>query len=125
MEMGKDPARTCRFSSRPPLSEGTSITDPRVAAPAASTRPEEVAGVVTALETEQIGAEQPLDDLASPRELGEDLEAGERDVIEKADPQVRALGPEQRRDELQLVVLHPHDRAFPRLSATRVREALG
>ena len=40
------------------------------------------------LEADQVGAEQPLEDLAPPRQLLEQLGRRERDVQEEADPQV-------------------------------------
>jgi len=40
--------------------------------------------------------------------LGEDLIPRERDVVEKADPQVGAVVPQQSGHKLQLIVVHPH-----------------
>ena len=50
----------------------------------------EVAGVAGALEADQVGAEQAVDDGAAPRQLGEDLRRREGDVVEEPDLQVRA-----------------------------------
>jgi hypothetical protein len=68
----------------------------------------EVARVGRALEADDVGAEQPLDDLGAPRELGVDPVGRERDVVEEADREIRPLLAEHLRHELQLVVLHPH-----------------
>ena len=59
------------------------------------------------LEADQVGAEQPLQQLAAPRDLAEQLAGRERDVQEEADPQVGPLLAQHLRDQLQLVVLHP------------------
>ena len=61
------------------------------------------------LEADQVGAEQPLDDRRPPRQLGEQLVGRERDVQEEADGEVGPLLAQQRRDQLQLVVVHPDD----------------
>ena len=50
---------------------------------------QEVGGVAGALEADEVGAEQALED-AAPGELGEDLRGRERDVVEEADAQVGA-----------------------------------
>src|SRR5699024_8095094 len=52
--------------------------------------------------------EESADDLLAPRQLTEQVRAGEGDVQEEADPQVGAQLPEDARHELQLVVLHPY-----------------
>ncbi len=71
---------------------------------------QEVRGVGAALEAEQVRAEQPVDHLAAPGQLGEDLVAGKRDVVEEADPDVAALLADHLRNQLQLVVVHPDRR---------------
>ena len=68
----------------------------------------EVGGAAGQLEADQVGAQEPLEQLAPPRQLLEQLGRGERDVQVEADPQV---GPELAQhlgDQLHLVVLHPH-----------------
>ena len=80
----------------------------------ATGRREEVECAVVGLEAHEIGAEQALQDLAPPRKLGEELDRWERDVEEEADPQVRARVAQHLRDQLQLVVMHPHRRTLGR-----------
>ena len=75
------------------------------AGPAAG--PQEVVGIRGPLEADQVGAEQPVEHLAPPRELGEELVRGERDVVEEADPQVRPDVAQHPGHQLELVVLHP------------------
>ncbi len=72
-------------------------------------RAEEVARVVVALEPDDVGAEEPVEDLRTPRELRVDADRRERDVVEEADRPVGSAFPQQGRHELQLVVLHPDD----------------
>ena len=84
--------------------------------------PQEVAGVGPALESQQVGAEQALDHLPAPRQLGEDLIAGERDVVEKADADVAAQLAQHPRHQLELVVVHPDGRPGRRLFGRRLRE---
>ena len=61
---------------------------------------------------DQVGAEQALDDRRPPGQLGEQLVGREGDVQEEADGQVGPLLAEHRRHQLQLVVVHPDDRAL-------------
>jgi len=84
---------------------------------------QEVGGVGAALEAQQVGAEQALHDLPSPRKLGEDLVARERDVVEEADPDVVAVLAQHPRHELKLVVMHPYGRIGRRLFRRGLREA--
>ena len=84
---------------------------------------QEVGGVGPALEAQQVGAEQALHHLPPPRKLGEDLVAGERDVVEEADPDVVALLAQHPRHQLELVVVHPHGRPRRRLFRRGLREA--
>ncbi|MEG8035963.1 hypothetical protein QP157_11730 [Sphingomonas sp. LR61] len=56
-------------------------------------RAEEVARVVVALEADDVGAEQAVQDLRAPGQLGVDADRRERDVVEEADRQVGTLGP--------------------------------
>ena len=67
---------------------------------------------------------RPSDDRRPPGELGEQLERRERDVQEEADREVRPALPEQRRYELQLVVVHPDDGALGRDRRRALGEAL-
>ena len=64
------------------------------------------------LEPDQVGAEQALEDLPTPRQLLEQLGRREGDVQVEADAQVRPQGPQHLRDQLQLVVVHPHGGAL-------------
>ena len=64
-------------------------------------------GGAGALEADQVGAEQALEELAAPRQLLEQLGRRERDVQEEADPQVGAQLAQHRRHQLELVVVHP------------------
>jgi hypothetical protein len=84
---------------------------------------QEVRGVVPPLEAEQVRAEQALDDLPPPWQLGEDLVARERGVREEADAQVAAPLPYHPRHQLKLVVVHPDRRARPGLVGRGAREA--
>jgi hypothetical protein len=63
------------------------------------------------LESQQVRAEQPADDLPPPGQLGEDLVAGKGDVGEVADAHVGAQFAHHPGHELELVVVHPHGRA--------------
>ncbi len=87
-------------------------------------RAREVARVGHALEADDVRAEQPLDDLRAPRQLRVDAVGRERDVVEEADGEVRALLAQHLRHELQLVVLHPHRGAGRGGLRGRVGEAL-
>ena len=60
------------------------VTDPL------ADQPDEVLGAAGHLEADQVGAEQPFEDLAPPRQLLEQLGRRERDVQEEADAQVGA-----------------------------------
>ena len=74
-------------------------------------QPGEVPRAAGQLETDQVGAEQAVDDLAAPRQPHEQLDRRERDVQEEPDPHVRPEPPQQLRHQLQLVVVHPDGRA--------------
>ena len=74
-------------------------------------QPGEVPGAAGELETDQVGAQQALDDLGAPGQPHEQLDRRERDVQEEPDPHVGPQPAEQLRDELQLVVVHPDGRA--------------
>jgi hypothetical protein len=92
----------------------------RQARPAAGAQ--EVVRVGRPLESDEVGAEQPVEDLTAPGELREQLVGRERDVVEEADPQVRSNVAEQLRHQLELVVLHPDGRAGGCLGGGDVRE---
>ena len=100
-----------------------SIDPPVVVAPASDLASRaEVPGAAGELETDQVGAEQALDDLGPPRQPHEQLDRRERDVQEEADPHVRPQPAEQLGDELQLVVVHPDGRAGRRELGRRLGE---
>ena len=84
----------------------------------------EVAGGAGQLETDQIRAQQPFQDLAPPRQLGEQFGRRERDVEVEADQQVGAQVAQHLRNQLQLVVLHPHGRTLGGHRSGPVGEAL-
>ena len=75
-------------------------------------QPDEVGGAAGQLEADQVGAEQPLEQLAPPRQLLEQLGRRERDVQVEADPQVGPELAQHLRDQLHLVVVHPHQGAL-------------
>ncbi len=77
-------------------------------------QPDEVLRAAGQLEADQVGAEQPLEDLAAPGQLLEELGRRERDVQEEADVEVGAQLAEHLRHQLQLVVVHPDGRALGR-----------
>ena len=83
---------------------------------------DEVGGVAGALEADEVGAEQALDHLLAPRQLREQLERRQRDVVEVADPQVRPQLAQHLGDQLQLVVVHPHGGAAGGLRGGRLGE---
>ena len=73
---------------------------------------DEVGRPARQLEADQVGAEQALEQLAAPRQLLEELGRRERDVEVEADPEVGPELAQQLRDELELVVVHPHRRVL-------------
>ena len=87
-------------------------------------QPEEVLRGQRALEADQVGAEQPAQDLRPARQLHEQFDRRERDVQEEADAQVRADRAEHRRHQLQLVVLHPDGGLLAGLLGGRLGEPL-
>ncbi len=117
-----------RERGRPHLARFVLVVDPhrrslggQARGPAAG--PQEVRGVGPALEPEQVRAEQALDHLPAPRQLGEDLIAGERYVVEKADADIAAQTAQHLRYQLELVVVHPDRRPGRGLPGCRLREA--
>ena len=83
-----------------------------VGADQSSGQEQEVLCAAGQVESDEIGAEQALDDLGPPRHLHEQLDRRERDVQEEADGQVGPQHPQHLRHQLQLVVLDPHGRAL-------------
>ena len=71
------------------------------------------------LEADHVGPQQPLEDLVAPRQAHEQLLGRIRDVEEEPDAQIRAERPQERRDELEVVVVHPDGRAGAATDATR------
>src|SRR5262249_15621593 len=62
------------------------------------------------LEADQVGAEQPAQQIGPPRYLPEQFRWWERDVQEETDAQIRPQITEHPRYELQVVVLDPDHR---------------
>ena len=71
----------------------------------------ECACVGFALKAEDVCAEQPLDDASAPGKLSEEPCRRKRDVQKEGDDQVGALLAQHLGHELQLVVVHPDERA--------------
>ena len=69
---------------------------------------EEVGGVPFGLHPDQIRAEETGEHLVAPRQLAEQLRGREGDVVEEADGEVGSSLAQQLRNELQLIVVHPH-----------------
>ena len=84
---------------------------------------QEVRRVGAALESQQVRAEQALDHLPPPGELGEDLITRERDVVKEADTDVGALFAEHPGHQLELIIVDPDRRAVSRLLGGGLREA--
>ena len=76
----------------------------------AGAEPGEVVRAGRGLEADQVGAEHPPEQLGPAGQLHEQLGRRERDVHEEADAQVGSQLAEQRRHQLQVVVLHPDHR---------------
>ena len=87
-------------------------------------RAHEVARVGLALEAEEVGTEETVEQLGAPGQLGEELDRGEGDVVEPPDAHVGPQLAHEGRHELQLVVLHPHTSALGRHLGHGLREAL-
>ena len=94
----------------PPRADHTAVAgEGEVVDLAEATHPvQDVAGVGLGLDADHVGAEEAGEQLGPPRQAGEQLERGEGDVEVEADAGVGALLPDHLRDELQLVVVHPH-----------------
>jgi hypothetical protein len=67
------------------------------------------------LESENVGTEQTLEDLSTPRQLGEELDRGERNVEIEADAMDLGLIPQHLWNELKLIVLDPGDVSAPEI----------
>ena len=96
----------------------------RLEAEATAHRAPEVRRIRGPLEADEVGAEEAAEDLVAPRQLREELERRERDVVEEADLQIRAHPAHELRDELELVVVDPHGRGLRRHLGDLGREAL-
>ena len=70
--------------------------------------PTEVEGIVFALEADDIGTEDAVEDLVTPRQLCQLLDGREGNVVEESDADVGALGADHLGHELQVVVVDPH-----------------
>ena len=64
------------------------------------------------MKAHQVRAQQALHDLGAPGHLHEQLDGRERDVQKKPDRQIGSEFAQHRGDQLQLIVLHPDDRAL-------------
>ena len=69
---------------------------------------EEVVDVLLCVEAQHVGAEQPLEDLAAPREDPEERVRWPRDMAEPADARAAPLPAQQAWHEHQVIVLDPH-----------------
>jgi hypothetical protein len=70
--------------------------------------PPEIAGIIVGLKTDEIGPEYPLHQGPAPRELSHEFHRREGDVEEEADPEIGASLPQHCGNQLQLVVVDPH-----------------
>ena len=114
-------ARTTRVS---PFSKVAVTVSPLVFRPSSWRQARrKLLGVGEALEAEEVGAEEALDQPAPPRQLREQLDRREGDVVEPADAHVGAQLAHHLRHQLQLVVVHPHRRALGGDLADRLGEA--
>ncbi|KAF5307233.1 hypothetical protein FQR65_LT18436 [Abscondita terminalis] len=69
-------------------------------------------GICGLLKPDHVGAEQPLHNAPPPRKLRKQTARRERNMQEKRDGQIWPQLTEHGGDELQLVVVHPHNRPF-------------
>ena len=67
----------------------------------------EIAGIRYSLKADNVGAEQAVQNLFTPGQLSINAIWRKWNVIEEADDEVGAGLPQQARNELQLVVVHP------------------
>ena len=116
MEIGKAPTLTCRPVGRGQHGRLVRFGDGDLAGRRIGQQAEplgdegEVLGAHQALKADEVGAEEAFDDLAAPRQAGEQLPRRERDVEEEPDRGVRSELADHLRDELQLVVVDPDHR---------------
>ena len=96
----------------------------RVDAEHAQERGAKVARVVTGVEADVVGAEEPAEHLLAGREQAVDLRRRERDVEEEPDRDIRSHPPQRLRHEHQLEVVHPDAAARCAVLGNRLREAL-
>ena len=76
------------------------------------------------MEAHGVAAEQAFDDLLPPRQDAEDITAGEGRVMEKADLDVGAQGPDEPWRQPEVVVVNPNGSPRGRFIAGRLRKAL-
>ena len=76
----------------------------------ALTRIDELPRIVVCVKSDEIGPEQPLENLAPPGQLGEQCAGRKGNVEEEADAEIRPHFSQHAGDELQLIVVHPHGR---------------
>ena len=100
-----------RGSDRPAVGQVDQVAVGLVADPPPD-EPDEVLRTARHLEADQVGPEQPFEDLAAPGQLLEELLRRERDVQVEADAQVRPELAQHLRDQLELVVVDPHGGAL-------------
>ena len=74
------------------------------------TRIDELPRIVVCVKSDEIGPEQPLENLSPPGQLGEQCTGREGNVQEEADAEIRTHFSQHAGDELQLIVVHPHGR---------------
>ena len=103
IDTGNAPTRTRRPSAATRSSPSTCTPSRRWA------KATKFSAATVPLEADEVGTEQAVEHLVAPREAHEQLLRGKRDVQEEADPQIGAQLAQHRRDELQLVVVHPDD----------------
>jgi hypothetical protein len=86
----------------------------------------EVVAVLLRVEGDHVGAEETVDQPLAPGEPREQLRRRKRDMEEEADRALAGVGPQQRGDEHQVVVVHPEQgvAAASHLSERRRREPL-
>ena len=85
---------------------------PRLVPEQTAHRSGEVPRVGNALEADDVGSEQTFEHQPSPRKLRVQAVCGERYVVEIADREIGTHLAQHLRNELQLVILHPHGAAF-------------
>ena len=69
-----------------------------------------VAHVGFQMKADEVGIEKPAQHLIAPRKLPVDFRRWEGDMQEEPDCEIRAQLPQYSRNQLQLIILHPHGR---------------